>query len=142
MAAGLRWGAYPPILRTIPEQVFGPGHNSVVRGPDNRQLYCVYHRWGNGNGRLLAIDPLDFAGERMLILGPSHTPQPVPLPPTFADFFDGELLKEKWRVSGYWEMKDRGGVTLGASGETPAFPSPLAGRTILTSGSPFKAWNG
>ena len=34
-----------PILRTLPGQVLGPGHNSVVRAPDNRQLFCVYHRW-------------------------------------------------------------------------------------------------
>ncbi|KAK0039250.1 family 43 glycosylhydrolase [Biomphalaria pfeifferi] len=34
-----------PILRTIPGQVIGPGHNSVVRGLNNRETYCVYHRW-------------------------------------------------------------------------------------------------
>lgn len=121
----------PPILRTIPGQVIGPGHNSGVRGPGNRQLYCVYHRWGNGDGRLLAVDPLDFVGERMLVLGPSHTPQPVPLPPTFADFFDGEKLNEKWRVSGYWEMKDRVGVTLGAFGETAVLSYDVAGLPFL-----------
>ena len=41
-----------PILRTIPEKVIGPGHNSVVRGPNNRELYCVYHRWTDA-GRVL-----------------------------------------------------------------------------------------
>lgn len=96
----------PPILRTVPDQVIGPGHNSVVRGPDNRQLYCIYHRWGNGNGRQLALDPLDFAGERLLILGPSHTPQPQPLSATFTDFFDGDQLNERWQVSGQWQVND------------------------------------
>src|SRR5690606_15623486 len=68
-----------PVLRTIPGLVIGPGHNSVIRGRDNRQLFCVYHRWDPaGQGRLLAVDPLDWAGERLLVLGPSHTPQPVP----------------------------------------------------------------
>ncbi len=80
-----------PILRTLPGQVVGPGHNSVVRGPGNQQLFCVYHRWSHdGSARVLSIDPLDWAGERMLVLGPSVSPQPTPLPPSFADFFDEE----------------------------------------------------
>jgi GH43 family beta-xylosidase len=84
-----------PILRTIPGKVIGPGHNSVVRGPDNLQLYCMYHRWSvAGEIRQLAIDPLDWAGERMLVLGPSTGLQPVPLAPSFADFFDEEREEE------------------------------------------------
>jgi GH43 family beta-xylosidase len=74
-----------PILRTGGE-VVGPGHNSVVRGPDNRQLYCVYHRWSPDlSARVLAIDPLDWAGERLLVLGPTTTAQPAPNPPTISD---------------------------------------------------------
>jgi GH43 family beta-xylosidase len=77
-----------PILRTVPGLVVGPGHNSAVRGPSNTELFCVYHRWADDmSGRVMAVDRLDWAGERMLLLGPSTTPQPV-LPPTFADFFD------------------------------------------------------
>ena len=68
-----------PILRTLPGSVIGPGHNSVVRGPDNRQLFCVYHRWADGGtSRVLSVDRLDWAGERMLVLGPSTTTQPLP----------------------------------------------------------------
>jgi beta-xylosidase len=74
-----------PILRTVrgPEgDVVGPGHNSVVRGPDGRQLFCVYHRWSDSAGaRVMAIDRLDWAGERMILLGPTTTPQPAPLQP-------------------------------------------------------------
>ncbi|HSG38112.1 MAG TPA: family 43 glycosylhydrolase, partial [Thermoanaerobaculia bacterium] len=74
-----------PILRSGGE-VIGPGHNSVVRGPDNRQLYCVYHRWSpDSSARVMAIDPLDWAGERMLVLGPTTTPRPAPNPPTGSD---------------------------------------------------------
>lgn len=89
-----------PILRTIPGIVVGPGHNSVVRGPDNRQLFCVYHRWDvAGNGRVPAIDRLDWAGERLLVLGPSHTPQPAPLPPSVAGFGRGwHVTRGKWTV--------------------------------------------
>ena len=67
----------PLVIRTLPGLVTGPGHNSVVRGPDNRQLYCVYHRWVD-DARVLSIDPLDWAGDRLLVLGPSYTPQPAP----------------------------------------------------------------
>ncbi|HEX5041297.1 MAG TPA: glycoside hydrolase family 43 protein [Candidatus Polarisedimenticolaceae bacterium] len=72
-----------PILRTEPGRVIGPGHNSVVLGPDGRQLYCVYHRWAMESGeRVLCIDRLDWAGDRLLVLGPSDAPVPAPLPPT------------------------------------------------------------
>jgi GH43 family beta-xylosidase len=67
-----------PILRTTAD-VTGPGHNSVVRGPDNRGLYCVYHRWNHDLGRRqLAIDPLEWIGDELTVFGPTHTPQPAP----------------------------------------------------------------
>jgi GH43 family beta-xylosidase len=69
-----------PIVRTIPEKVIGPGHNSVVRGPNNRELYCVYHRWAKA-GRVLAIDRMDFAGDRIFVAGPTTTAQPIPFRP-------------------------------------------------------------
>ncbi len=100
-----------PILRTIPGAVTGPGHNSVVRGPDNRQLYCVYHRWAD-EGRVLAIDRQDYAGERMIVLGPTNAPQPAPLAPWFADHFDEERtngLSTEWECSlgaGHWVVRD------------------------------------
>lgn len=78
-----------PILRTIPDKVIGPGHNSVVRGQDNRQLYCVYHCWAKDlSGRQMAIDKLDFAGERMFVLGATFENQFIPNQPFFVDFFD------------------------------------------------------
>jgi hypothetical protein len=69
-----------PILRTLPEAgVIGPGHNSVVRGPDNLQHFCVYHRWAPEIGdRVLAIDRLDWVGDELIVLGPTTTPQPAP----------------------------------------------------------------
>ncbi|MFP5264333.1 MAG: glycoside hydrolase family 43 protein [Blastocatellia bacterium] len=101
-----------PILRTVPGKVIGPGHNSVVRGPDNLQLFCVYHRWAeDSSNRVLAIDRQDWAGERMIILGPSTAEQPAPLPPAFADFFDrGHVdgLGGGWRCAGgRWSAVDK-----------------------------------
>jgi len=81
-----------PILRSAGE-VVGPGHNSAVRGPDNRQTWCVYHRWSAGlKERVLAIDPLDWAGERMLVLGPTTTPQPAPNEPAIVDLLDAPAV--------------------------------------------------
>jgi GH43 family beta-xylosidase len=97
-----------PILRTLPaEGVIGPGHNSVVRGPDNRQLFCVYHRWSTEiNDRVLALDRLEWVGEQMLVLGPSTQPQPAPNPPTFAGF--GKETAWEYR-GGQWVVKDETG---------------------------------
>jgi hypothetical protein len=93
-----------PVLRTIPGAVIGPGHNSVARGPDNRQLFCVYHYWSSEVAdRVMAIDRLDWAGERMFVAGPSTTPQPAPIGPTFTDYFDDDRedgLDEGWRCEG------------------------------------------
>jgi GH43 family beta-xylosidase len=99
-----------PVLRTLPGKVVGPGHNSVVRGPDNQQLFCVYHRWSEDNSsRVLAIDRLEWVGEHMLVLGPSTTPQPAPLWPALTSFFDedrAEGLGPGWECrSGRWMVQ-------------------------------------
>jgi GH43 family beta-xylosidase len=96
-----------PILQTVPGQVVGPGHNSATRGTDNLETYCVYHRWADDNSaRVLAIDRMDWAGERMFVVGPSTTPQPAPNPATWIDFFDedrDESLGEGWScIGGKW----------------------------------------
>jgi hypothetical protein len=114
----------PLVLRTLPGKVIGPGHNSVVRGPDNLQLFCVYHRWAqDGSGRLLALDRLEWVGDRMVVLGPSTTLQPAPLPPTFMSFdvdrMSGANHEPGWRASsGRWvfepalarQVQNSGGV--------------------------------
>ncbi len=112
-----------PILRTLPGKVVGPGHNSVVRGPDNRQLFCVYHRWTE-QGRVLAIDRLEWVGERMTVLGPTTTPQPAPIHPTFQDFVEGERdeeLNEGWETpKGRWGVRAGEAVQEQTEGEALA----------------------
>jgi GH43 family beta-xylosidase len=104
-----------PILRTVPGVVMGPGHNSVVRGPNNMELYCVYHRWGDGDGRQMAIDPLAWAGERLLVLGPSHQPRQI-AGPAFADFLGSEERQElgpAWQCSGArWQVQEGAAVVV------------------------------
>ena len=90
-----------PILRTMPGVIVGPGHNSVVRGPNNRELYCIYHRWTEA-GRVLAIDRMDFAGPRLYVAGATYTPQPCPFTPSIQGFGEDGT----WRHEGDWEFAD------------------------------------
>jgi len=92
-----------PILRTVPDLVVGPGHNCVIRGLNNRELFCVYHRW-TADGRVLAIDRMDFVGTRIFIQGATFEPQIAPFQPTLADFFDGENLNENWQIVDGWKI--------------------------------------
>jgi GH43 family beta-xylosidase len=94
----------PPILSTVPGRVVGPGHNSVITGPNGRELYCVYHRW-EADHRVLAIDRMDFAGgERMFIAGPTFEPEPAPYKPLIDDRFE-KLDVERWTIrEGNWSV--------------------------------------
>ena len=55
--------AGPRVLKTVPGKVLGPGHNSLVRGPDG-QDYLAYHAWDAAmSGRRLCIDRLRWTPE-------------------------------------------------------------------------------
>lgn len=65
-----------PILKSVPEKVIGPGHNSFVRGPDDREEYIVYHAWlPDMSARLMRIDRLIWRNGEPVINGPTWTPQ-------------------------------------------------------------------
>ena len=118
LGAGEEWHQFSdgenvlPILRTLPDRVVGPGHNSVVRGPNNRDLYCVYHRW-SGDERVMAIDRMDFSGERIFIVGASDTPQPAPFEPTIKEKFDGVEKPADFLTTGSWTFTGDGAVSAG-----------------------------
>jgi GH43 family beta-xylosidase len=131
-----------PILRSLPEKgVIGPGHNSVVRGPDNRQLFCIYHRWAETPGppgceqpdqepaessRVMAIDRLEWIGDRMAVLGPSTAPQPAPISPTQVYFREPVhsqncSLDPGWTcLGGEWSVQD------GAAVQSIPYPGRLS----------------
>jgi len=68
----------PALLRSRPGELEGPGHNSVVRGPDGSD-YLVYHAWDAGHtGRRMCIDRLDWTPDGPRTPGPTLAPQPVP----------------------------------------------------------------
>jgi GH43 family beta-xylosidase len=118
VARGEEWLQYSdgenvlPILRTLPDRVIGPGHNSVVRGPNNRELYCVYHRW-SGDERVMAIDRMDFAGDRIFVVGASDTPQPAPFEPTIKEGFQGTDKPKDLVTTGPWTFAGDGAVSAG-----------------------------
>ena len=128
LAGGAEWEqpcdgvAVPPILKTRTRSVIGPGHNSVVRGPDARELWCVYHRWDPGGGtRVLSMDRMDWVGDRLVVFGPTETPQPPPHAPVVSGF-----PAPPWRFEGgVWDVSGAGvaavaAVATGRGGETPA----------------------
>ncbi len=68
----------PRVLKTVPGQVFGPGHNSVVTGPDGVTDFIVYHAWDAGaTARRTCIDPLEWTAEGPRCMGPSWTEQQI-----------------------------------------------------------------
>lgn len=69
----------PALLRTRPGELEGPGHNSVIRGPDGED-YLVYHAWDAGHtARRMCIDRLEWTPDGPRTGGPTTRPQPVPL---------------------------------------------------------------
>jgi len=88
-----------PILRTIPDRIVGPGHNCVVTGPNGREIYCVYHRWTD-SGRVMAIDRMDFAGDRIFVIGATDTPQPAPFQPSIRDALTTARRTGDWQLVG------------------------------------------
>ncbi len=99
----------PLILRTIPEHVLGPGHNSVVLGPDLVSQYIVYHGWDlEGTGRYPRIDPLRWEGWRPVCEGASSDARPVPRMPDLVDWFAEERSLEGLEVPSGWRRSSAG----------------------------------
>ena len=72
-------GSEARVLKGIPGKVRGPGHHSIVLGPDGRTEYIVYHAWDPAmKVRQLCIDKLVWTPAGPRCAGPTYTPQPVP----------------------------------------------------------------
>jgi beta-xylosidase len=71
-------GDGPALLRSRPGELEGPGHNSVIRGPDGAD-YVVYHAWDPAHtARRMCIDRLEWTSDGPRTPGPTAGPQPVP----------------------------------------------------------------
>ena len=64
------------VLRTNSSHLIGPGHNSIVVGPDRSTEYLVYHAWDAGlSQRRMCLDKLIWAPDGPRCDGPTWTPQ-------------------------------------------------------------------
>lgn len=71
-------GDHARVLHGIPGKVRGPGHHSIVTGPDGTTPYVIYHAWDPGmTRRQLCIDRLDWTAEGPRCI-PTTTPMPAP----------------------------------------------------------------
>jgi beta-xylosidase len=53
----------PRVLHTVPDELIGPGHNSITTGPDGAD-YIVYHAWDPGRiARRMFLDRLIWTNE-------------------------------------------------------------------------------
>lgn len=56
--------AQPRVLRTVPGRLLGPGHNSIVLGPDGETEFVVYHAWGpDRQARRMHLAPLRWTAD-------------------------------------------------------------------------------
>ena len=66
------------VLRSVPGHVIGPGHNSIVTGPDRQTEYLAYHAWDVGmQQRRMCLDKLLWTLDGPRCEGPTWTPQSV-----------------------------------------------------------------
>lgn len=73
-------GEYARVLRGVPKLVRGPGHHSIVTGPDSETEMVVYHAWNQAmTDREMCIDPLIWTSHGPRCLGPSVGPQKLAL---------------------------------------------------------------
>jgi beta-xylosidase len=66
------------VLRSVPDHLLGPGHNSLVVGPDGETEYLAYHAWDPGrNARRMCLDRLLWTPDGPRCAGPTWTEQEV-----------------------------------------------------------------
>lgn len=72
------WNREGPSVLRGNEKVLGPGHNSVVVGPDGKTEFMVYHAWDpNRTARRMCIDPIEWIDDlnqkviRPRVIGPT-----------------------------------------------------------------------
>lgn len=60
--------------------VTGTGHNSITWSPDGKEMFCVYHgrTAATGEERVVFIDRMEVKNGKIVVHGPTTTPQPVP----------------------------------------------------------------
>lgn len=76
--------SYNPLLEADDEWTFtsGTGHNCYFWSLDGKELFTAYHSHADtaegGTSRVVNFDRMFFLGERLVINGPTTSPQPLP----------------------------------------------------------------
>ena len=98
------------LIRSDPAYAIGPGHNSLVLGPNNADLYVAYHAWPPDMvERRPCLDRLFWHGDALWTAAPTHTPQPAPALPRVQELFDAGDSRPppSWHVDGgRWSVAD------------------------------------
>ncbi len=94
------------LLSVRKDHVLGPGHNSLVLGPNNADLYMAYHAWPpEMTARRPFLDRLFWHGDELWTPGPTYLPQLVPAQPALRELFHGPVIDSSWQqISGDWYL--------------------------------------
>lgn len=69
------------VLKSVPGKVIGPGHSSVILGPDDRTHFIVYHSWNpERTKRQMCLDPLEWTDKGARAFEPARGKKRVTLP--------------------------------------------------------------
>ena len=69
------------VIHTLPDKLIGPGHNSLVLGPDGKTWFNVYHSWNaDRSKRQMCMDPLVWKEGAPTTFEPSRGPKRLTLP--------------------------------------------------------------
>jgi beta-xylosidase len=69
------------VIKSIPGKLLGPGHNSVILGPDTETWFNVYHSWNpERTKRQICMDPIAWTDEGPQTYKPSRGRKQVILP--------------------------------------------------------------
>lgn len=69
------------VLSTIEDKLVGPGHNSVILGPDNKTWFIIYHSWNQQRtARQMCIDPIVWTADGPKAYQPSRGKKKIVTP--------------------------------------------------------------
>jgi beta-xylosidase len=69
------------VLTTIPDKLIGPGHNSVILGPDAQTWFNIHHSWNTERtARQMCIDPIIWTADGPKTYQPSRGTKTVTIP--------------------------------------------------------------
>ncbi len=96
-----------PLLVSGTKQLISPGHNSLVLGPNNVDLYTCYHAWtAPDKGRFPCLDRLFWHGDTLWTPAPTAGTLPTPASPRLRELFEQPELSPAWQPqTGGWQIE-------------------------------------